>query len=35
VHWMTEVRRSSRLILARLAGMLGGGVIKRLATRPT
>jgi predicted nucleic acid-binding Zn ribbon protein len=26
-HWTTEVRRSSKLILARLEGMLGPGVI--------
>jgi predicted nucleic acid-binding Zn ribbon protein len=29
-HWLTEVRRSSKLILARLEGLLGSGVIKQL-----
>ncbi len=27
-HWAAEVRRSSKLILARLDGLLGSGVIK-------
>jgi predicted nucleic acid-binding Zn ribbon protein len=34
-HWTTEVRRSSKLILARLESMLGPGVVQRIATRPT
>jgi predicted nucleic acid-binding Zn ribbon protein len=34
-HWTTEVRRSSKLILARLESMLGAGVVKRIATRPS
>ena len=34
-HWTTEVRRSSKLILARLESMLGPGVVKRIATRPS
>lgn len=29
-HWMTEVRRSSKLILARLEAMLGAGVVKKI-----
>jgi predicted nucleic acid-binding Zn ribbon protein len=29
-HWLIEVRRSSKLILARLEGLLGSGVIKQL-----
>ena len=29
-HWGTEVKRSSKLILARLAALLGEGVVKRL-----
>jgi hypothetical protein len=32
-HWITEVRRSSKLILARLESMLGPGVVKRIGTR--
>ena len=34
-HWITEVRRSSKLILARLESMLGAGVVKRLGTPST
>lgn len=30
-HWTTEVRRSSKLILARLEGLLGPGVVTRIA----
>ena len=30
-HWLTEVRRSSKLILARLESMLGPGVVKKIA----
>lgn len=29
-HWGTEVRRSSKLILARLEGLLGAGVVKAI-----
>jgi predicted nucleic acid-binding Zn ribbon protein len=29
-HWTTEVRRSSKLIMARLEAMLGPGVIKSI-----
>jgi predicted nucleic acid-binding Zn ribbon protein len=29
-HWLIEVRRASKLILARLEGLLGSGVIKQL-----
>ena len=29
-HWAREVKRSSRLILTRLEGLLGAGVVKRL-----
>ena len=32
-HWKTEVKRSSKLILARLETMLGAGVVKRLHPR--
>jgi predicted nucleic acid-binding Zn ribbon protein len=32
-HWTTEVRRSSKLILARLESMLGPGIVRRIATR--
>jgi predicted nucleic acid-binding Zn ribbon protein len=32
-HWKTEVKRSSKLILARLETMLGHGVVRRLHTR--
>lgn len=28
-HWVTEVRRSSKLILARMESLLGTGVIKK------
>jgi len=31
-HWAREVRRSSKLIRARLEVMLGAGVIKRIVT---
>jgi len=31
-HWTTEVRRSSTLILARLEGLLGAGIVKRIQT---
>jgi hypothetical protein len=31
-HWSREVNRSSRIILARLAEMLGDGVIRRITT---
>ena len=31
-HWAREVKRSSRLILGRLEGLLGAGVVKRLRT---
>jgi predicted nucleic acid-binding Zn ribbon protein len=33
-HWATEVRRSSKLIIARLETMLGRGVIKKLQCGP-
>jgi predicted nucleic acid-binding Zn ribbon protein len=29
-HWMIEVRRSSKLIVARLESMLGKGVVKKI-----
>lgn len=29
-HWATAVRRSSKLIMARLEGLLGSGVVKTL-----
>ncbi|MGH9176759.1 MAG: DciA family protein [Vicinamibacterales bacterium] len=29
-HWAREVKRSSRLILARLDTMLGAGIVKRI-----
>ena len=29
-HWAREVKRSSRLILKRLEGLLGAGVVKKL-----
>ena len=29
-HWAREVKRSARLILKRLEGLLGAGVVKRL-----
>jgi predicted nucleic acid-binding Zn ribbon protein len=32
-HWATEVRRSSKLILARLETMLGAGVVRQLQAR--
>jgi predicted nucleic acid-binding Zn ribbon protein len=32
-HWTTEVKRSSKLILARLETMLGSGVVQQLQTR--
>ena len=32
VHWAREVRRSSRLILTRMAALLGDGVVKKLST---
>ena len=32
-HWTTEVRRSSKLILARLESLLGPVVVQRIATR--
>jgi predicted nucleic acid-binding Zn ribbon protein len=32
-HWNTEVKRSSKLILARLEALLGAGVVKRLHPR--
>lgn len=31
-HWNTEVRRSSKLILARLAALLGDAVVRELRT---
>ena len=31
-HWAREVKRSSRLILKRLEGLLGAGVVKKLTT---
>ncbi len=31
-HWLIEVRRSSKLILARLEGLLGEGVVTSLRT---
>jgi predicted nucleic acid-binding Zn ribbon protein len=31
-HWAREVKRSSRLILKRLEGLLGAGVAKKLKT---
>src|SRR5688500_16023969 len=31
-QWLPEIRRSSKLILARLESMLGPGVVKRLRT---
>jgi predicted nucleic acid-binding Zn ribbon protein len=31
-YWLTEVRRSSKLILARLDGLLGPGVVARIRT---
>jgi predicted nucleic acid-binding Zn ribbon protein len=31
-HWAREVRRSSRLILARVATLLGPGVVRELRT---
>ena len=30
-HWTREVKRSSRLILKRLEGLLGAGVVKKLS----
>lgn len=33
-HWAREVHRSTRVILARLASMLGPGVVKDLSTTP-
>jgi predicted nucleic acid-binding Zn ribbon protein len=32
-HWKTEVKRSSKLILARLETLLGAGVVRRLDSR--
>jgi predicted nucleic acid-binding Zn ribbon protein len=32
-HWTTEVKRSSKLIRARLDAMLGAGVVKQLHPR--
>jgi hypothetical protein len=32
-HWTLEVKRSSKLILARLETMLGAGVVRQLHTR--
>jgi predicted nucleic acid-binding Zn ribbon protein len=32
-HWRTEVKRSSKLILARLDAMLGAGVVRQLRPR--
>ncbi len=29
-HWAKEVKRSSKLILARLTALLGAGVVKRM-----
>jgi Dna[CI] antecedent, DciA len=29
-HWAREVKRSSRLIMTRLEGLLGAGVVKKL-----
>jgi predicted nucleic acid-binding Zn ribbon protein len=29
-HWTTEVRRSSKLIMARLDGLLGVGTVKKI-----
>jgi predicted nucleic acid-binding Zn ribbon protein len=29
-HWTTEVRRSSKLIMARLEGLLGPGTVKKI-----
>ena len=29
-HWAREVKRSSRLIIARLAGLLGDNVVKKI-----
>jgi predicted nucleic acid-binding Zn ribbon protein len=31
-HWAREVKRSSRLIVQRLQGLLGAGVVKKLRT---
>jgi len=31
-HWAREVKRSSRLIITRLEGLLGSGVVKKLKT---
>jgi predicted nucleic acid-binding Zn ribbon protein len=31
-HWLAEVRRSSKLILARLATMLGPDAVQRIST---
>jgi predicted nucleic acid-binding Zn ribbon protein len=31
-NWAREVRRSSRLILTRLEGLLGAGVVRKLRT---
>jgi predicted nucleic acid-binding Zn ribbon protein len=31
-HWTTEVRRSSKLILARLETLLGAGTVKKIRT---
>jgi predicted nucleic acid-binding Zn ribbon protein len=32
-QWAREVKRSSKLILSRLAGLLGDGVVKKLRTQ--
>jgi hypothetical protein len=32
-HWTLEVRRSSKLILARLDGLLGAGTVKHIRCR--
>ncbi len=31
-HWAREVKRSARLIIKRLEGLLGAGVVKKLRT---
>jgi predicted nucleic acid-binding Zn ribbon protein len=31
-HWATEVRRSSKLIVARLEGLLGAGTVRKIKT---
>lgn len=32
-HWSREIKRSSKLILARLATMLGPGTVKKISAR--